>query len=342
MKTLTVRALSSRGVQLALLALAAAVAVAGCRSAADAWQPSAVAREQSEDKLTRALEYAEAAASVEEIRIAGRDIWAITADAALTAHPECASVVGRGSSGYPRAGMGVVEGLNNDSPLPADIEDGYFLRLYGQPSRTYMDKRRIVLLWLRLGAPHDVAAVAAEYIPESDGFVGGPEVEWRRTAEIRVAYCYDSGGVELANFDRAALPPLNSANLADSFLSGEVHARVRWPGEFLCGSEVTADFDTEELDENAPEYSGAAPGSDPTPAMWQALEDQGDNPDDFEVWYVVGPRRVWFASLDDREQDPTIVGRYADLHWLGFNAEGVALWGVETSGVLYRCEDEEE
>ena len=342
MKALTTKALRSRGVHLAMLALAAAAAVAGCRSAADAWQPRAVAWEQSEVRLARALEYAEAASDVEEIRIAGRDIWAIAADAALTAHPECASVVGSGRSGYPRAGMGVVDGLNNDSPLPADIHERYFPRLYGEPSRTYMDKRRIVLLWLLLGAPRDVAAAAVEYIPESDGFAGGPEVEWRRTAEIRVAYCYDKDGEELANFDRAALPPLSSVNLADSSLSDEVHVRVRQPGEFLCASEVTADFSVEGLDENAPEYSGAAPGSEPTPAMWQALEDHRENPDDFEVWYVVGPRRALFASLDDREQDPTIVGRYADLHWLGFNAEGVALWGVETSGVLYRCEDEEE
>ena len=83
------------------------------------------------------------------------------------------------------------------------------------------------------------------------------------------------------------------------------------------------------------------PGSDPTPAMLQALEGRGGGPDDFEVWYVVGPRRAWFASLDDREHDPTVVGRYADLRWLGFDAEGVALWGADTAGVWYRCEDEE-
>ena len=342
MKTLKVKALSSRGVQLAVLALALAVVVTGCRSAADAWEPRAVTWEQSEARLARVVRYAQAAADVSEIAIAGRDIWAIAADAALTAHPKCASVVGSGRSGYPRAGMGVVEGLGNGSPLPADIEDRYSLQLYGEPSRTYMDTRRIVLLWLRLGAPHDVAAVAVEYVPESDSFAGGPEVEWRRTAELRVVYCYDADGVELANFDRAALPPLNSVNLEDSFLSGEVHIRVRQPGEFLCGEEVTADFGVSELDENAPEYSGAAPGSDPTPAMRQALEDQGETPDDFEVWYVVGPRRVWFASLDDREHDPTIVGQYADLRWLGFDAEGVALWGVDTAGAWYRCEDEEE
>ena len=339
MKALVVRALSSRGVYLAALALV--VVVTGCRSAADAWEPRAVSREQAEDRLARALVYANAAPDVSEIVIAGRDIWAVAADAALTVHPKCASVVGDGRSGYPRAGMGVVEGLDDNSPLPASIEDWYFFQIYGEPSRTYMDKRRIVLLWLRLGAPHDVAAVAVEYVPESDSFVGGPEVEWRRTAEIRVSYCYGADGVELANFDRTALPPLSSVNLADSSLSQEVHIRVRQPGEFLCGADVVVDYAAGVLDENAPEYSGAAPGSDPTPEMWQALEDQGENPDDFEVWYVVGPRRVLFASLDDREQDPTIVGQYADVRWLGFDAEGVALWGVDTAGAWYRCEDEE-
>ena len=292
MKALTTKALRSRGVHLAMLALAAAAAVAGCRSAADAWQPRAVAWEQSEVRLARALEYAEAASDVEEIRIAGRDIWAIAADAALTAHPECASVVGSGRSGYPRAGMGVVEGLNNDSPLPANIHERYFPRLYGEPSRTYMDKRRNRAALAAAGrARAMLRRLRSSTFRNRTALPVEPEVEWRRTAEIRVAYCYDKDGEELANFDRAALPPLSSVNLADSSLSDEVHVRVRQPGEFLCASEVMADFSVEGLDENAPEYSGAAPGSEPTPAMWQALEDHRENPDDFEVWYVVGPRR---------------------------------------------------
>lgn len=337
MKTLGVKALRSWRFQLVALAVVA-LAVAGCRSAADAWKPRELPWEQAELELARVLRYAASASGAEEIAIAGRDIWAIAADAALTAHPECASVVGSGRSSYPRGGMEVLEGLDDDSPLPANIDEWYFPRLYGEPSRAYIDKRRIVLLWLRLDAPRDVAAVAVEYIPESDG----SEVRWRRTAEVRVAYCYDADGEELANFDRVSLPPLNLANLGDSSLSDEVNIRVRQPGELLCAAEVTADFDVEGLDDNAPEYSGAAPGSDPTPEMWQALEDQRETPDDFEVWYVVGPRRVLFASIDDRERDPTIVGQYADVLWLGFNAEGVAVWGVDTAGSVYRCEEEEE
>ena len=343
MKPLAIRALRLRGVHLAALAVAAAVVViVGCRSAADAWEPREVSREQAENRLTRVLRYAAAAASVEEIAIAGRDIWAVAADAALTVHPKCASVVGSGSSAYGDAKTNVVRGLGSGSPLPADVTRWQYFDLYGEPSRTYIDERRIVLLWLRLGAPHDVAVIAAEYVPKSDSFAGGAEVDWRRSARIHVSYCYDADGVELANFDRAALPPLSSVNLADSSLSDEVHIRVRQPGEFLCGAEVTPAFDVSGLDENAPEYSGAAPGSDPTPAMLQALEGRGGGPDDFEVWYVVGPRRVLFASVDDREHDPTVVGRYADVHWLGFDAEGAAVWGVETSGVLYHCEDEDE
>ena len=323
-----------------LTLLLIALAVAGCRSAVDAWEPRAVAWEQSEAELARVLEDAEAAAGVEEIKIAGRDIWAIAADAALTVHPECASVAGSGRSSYARVEMGVVEGLGDDSPLPADIEDWYFFQIYGEPSRAYIDKRRIVLLWLRLGAPRDVAAVAAEYVPESDGFAGGPEVEWRRTAEVRVSYCYDADGKELANFDRAALPPLDLSTLDGHSAFDEISVRVRQPGESLCGESMEPGFDVTGLDPNAPEFSGVAAGADPTPAILDALRGAGQDPDDFELWYVNATRAL-FASLDDRQQHPaeSEVGQVAQVVWLGFNAERVPVWGVEFAGGWYLCDE---
>ena len=321
-----------------LTLLLIALAVAGCRSAVDAWEPRAVAWEQSEAELARVLEDAEAAAGVEEIKIEGRDIWAIAADAALTVHPECASVAGSGRSSYARVEMGVVEGLGDDSPLPADIEDWYFFQIYGEPSRAYIDKRRIVLLWLQLGASRDVAAVAAEYVPESDGFAGGPEVEWRRTAEVRVSYCYDADGEELANFDRAALPRLDLSTLDGHSALDEVSVRVRQPGEALCGESMEAALDVTGLDRNAPEFSGLAAGSDPTPAILDALRGAGQDPDDFELWYL-NARRALFASLDDREQHSTEVGQVAQVVWLGFNADRVPIWGVEFAGGWYLCDE---
>ena len=326
--------MAARMLTIALIALA--IAAGGC--GIGDWEPREVPRDQSEAELARVLEDAEAAAGVEEIKIEGRDIWAIAADAALTVHPECASVAGSGRSSYARVEMGVVEGLGDDSPLPVDIEDWYFFQIYGEPSRAYIDKRRIVLLWLQLGAPRDVAAVAAEYVPESDGFAGGPEVEWRRTAEVRVSYCYDADGEELANFDRAALPRLDLSTLDGHSAFDEIRVRVRQPGEVLCGESMEAALDVTGLDRNAPDYSGLAAGADPTPAILDALRGAGQDPDDFELWYV-NARRALFASLDDREQDSTEVGQVAQVTWLGFNAERIPVWGVEFAGGWYLCDE---
>ena len=323
-----------------LIMLGLLIAVtAGCRSAADAWEPREVSREQSEAELTRVLERAEAAADGSAIAIAGRDIWTVAADAALTVHPECVSVVGDGTSSYADAGMGVIAEFEADPHLPADADNWLHVRSYGEPSRAYIDKRRVVLLWLRPGIPHDFAVVATEYVPESGSAADGPEVEWKRTAEIRVSYCYDATGSELANFDRAALPPLDLSNLDGHSAFHEVWLRVRQPGEFLCGESSQPGFDVDGLDENAPEYSGVAEGSDPTPEMLQALEYGGGDSSDFELWYV-SARRALFVSLDDREHDPTDVARVVHLWWLGFDAEGIPVWGPEFSGVWYRCDDE--
>lgn len=322
-----------------LAALLLIAAVGGCRSAADAWEPREVSREQSEAELERVLERAEAAADGSAIAIAGRDIWAVAADAALTVHPECVSVVGGGKSSYTDAGMGVIKEFDADPRLPVDADDWLHVRSYGEPSRAYIDKRRVVLLWLRPGIPHDFAVVATEYVPESDSAVDGPEVEWRRTAEIQVSYCYDAAGDELANFDRADLPPLDLASLDGHSAFEEVWLRVRQPGEFLCGESAQPGFDVEGLDENAPEYSGVAEGSDPAPEMLRVLQFGGRDSDDFELWYV-SARRALFVSLDDREHGPTDVARVVHLWWLGFDAEGVPVWGPEFSGVWYRCDDE--
>lgn len=330
------RLVTARRIFAALLLI---VAVGGCRSAADAWEPREVSREQSEAELERVLERAEAAADGSEIAIAGRDIWAVAADAALTVHPECVSVVGDGKSSYVDAGMGVVEEFDADPRLPIDADNWLHVRSYGEPSRAYIDKRRVVLLWLRPGIPHDFVVVATEYVPESNSAVDGPEVEWKRTAEIQVSYCYDVADDELANFDRADLPPLDLSSLDGHSALQEVWLRARQPGEFLCGAIMQPDLDVEGLDENAPEYSGVAEGSDPTPAMLRVLQFEGRDSDDFELWYV-SARRALFVSLDDREQGPTDVARVVHLWWLGFDAEGVPVWGPEFSGVWYRCDDE--
>ena len=323
----------------ALVIVALALAVCGC---ATVWEPRKVSREQSEAELNLALEDAEAAVDAAEIEIAGRDIWAVAADAVLTAHPGCASVVGSGWSSYERAGMGVIEGLDNSSPLPADIADGNYVEWYGDPDRVHIDEQRIVLLWLLPERQYYPVMVVAEFVPESDGLAGGPEVGWDRTARIAVSSCYDAAGEELAHFDRAALPPLDLSKLdGESAMTG-VSLRVFRPGE--CGEiqEVTATFEWGVLDENAPEYSGVAEGSDPTPAMLRALEDEGGDPDDFELWYVVSPRRALFASLDDREPGSTLLGQVAELVWLGFNEDRVPIWGAETSASAYLTDCERE
>lgn len=319
--------------------VAIVLAAAACGST---WEPRDAAWEDGEAVLTEALNDGEPAADISEIKIAGRDIWAIAADAVLTAHPDCVSVVGSGKSSYKPTEMGVVEGLDGDSPPPAEIADGYYVRLYGDPARTYVSERRIVQLWLLPQRQSRPVMVAAEFVPRSDGAAGGPDVDWRRTAEVRAGYCYDAAGEELANFDRAALPPLDLSRLGDDSAMTEIALRVRLPGEELCGESVTTDYEWGLLDENPPEYSGAAPGSEPTPKMLDALRDTGKEPDDFELRHVVSSRRVLFASLDDRGQGSNVVGRAAEVIWLGFDADDVAVWGVETSDELYLCDEESE
>ena len=333
---------STLGMRLAAIwaAILVAIALAGA-ACGPTWEPRDVGWEDGETVLTEALEDAEPVADLSELKIAGRDLWAIAADAVLSAHPNCVSVAGRGRSSYEPTEMGIVKGLNNDSPPPADIADGYFVWLYGDPDRTYLSERRIVLLWLLPQRQYRPVMVAAEFVPKSDGDVGGPDVEWRRAAEVRAAYCYDAAGEELANFDRAALPPLDLSGLDAESASTEVGLRVRRPGEALCGESVTTDYEWGLLDENPPDYSGAAPGSDPTPEMLDALRDDGEEPDDFELWYVT-PRRVLFASLDDRGQGSNVLGKVADVIWLGFDDAGVAVWGVETSDWLSLCDEEWE
>ena len=323
----------------ALVIVALALAVCGC---ATVWEPRKVSWEQSEAELNLALEEAEAAVDAAEIEIAGRDIWAVAADAVLTAHPGCASVGGSGGSSYERAGMGVVEGLDNSSPLPADIADGYYVGLYGDPDRVHIDEQRIVLLWLLPERQYYPVMVATEYVPESDGLAGGPEVGWDRTARIAVSSCYDAAGEELAHFDRAALPPLDLSTLDGEGAMTGVSLRVFRLGE--CGEiqEVISDFEGGLLDENAPEYSGVAAGSDPTPAMLEALADGGGDADDFELWYVVSARRAVFASLDDREPGSTLLGQVAELVWLGFNEDRIPIWGAEISAGAYLTDCERE
>lgn len=321
-----------------LAAILVAIALAGA-ACGPTWEPRTVAWEDGETVLTEALEDAEPVADFSELKIAGRDIWAIAADAVLTAHPDCVSVTGRGRSSYEPAEMGIVKGLDNDSPPPADIADGYFVWLYGDPDRTYLSERRIVQLWLLPQRQSRPVMVAAEFVPKSDGDAGDPEIDWRRAAEVHAGYCYDAAGEELANFDRAALPPLDLSGLDVESASTEIGLRVRRPGEALCGESVTTDYEWGLLDENPPDYSGAAPGSDPTPEMLDALRDTGKEPDDFELSYVLGPRRVLFASLDDRRRGSTVIGKAADVIWLGFDADGVAVWGVETSDVLHLCDE---
>lgn len=317
---------------LAIALIALAIAAGGC--GVGDWEPREVPREQSEAELARVLGDAEAAAGPSEIAIAGRDIWAIAADAALTAHPDCASVDGDGQSSYSRAELGVVEGLDSSSPLPSGIAASFYFGLYGDPDRTYIDEQRVVLLWLRPEPPRDVAVIAAEFAPEVDG----PEVDWRRTASVDIWYCYDADGKELANFDRAALPALDLSSVDGYSAYDEVSVRVRQPGELLCGESMEAALDVTGLDRNAPEYSGVAAGSDPTPAILDALRSAGQDPDDFELWYVTATRAL-FASLDDREQHSTEVGQVAQVIWLGFNAERVPIWGVEFAGGWYLCDE---
>ena len=283
--------------------VAIVLAAAACGST---WEPRDAAWEDGEAVLTEALDDGEPAADISEIEIAGRDIWAIAADAVLTAHPDCVSVVGSGKSSYKPAEMGVVEGLDGDSPPPAEIADGYYVRLYGDPDRTYVSERRIVQLWLLPQRQSRPVMVAAEFVPRSDGVAGGPDVDWRRAAEVRAAYCYDAAGEE------------------------------------LCGASVTTDYEWGLLDENPPAYSGAAAGSEPTPEMLDALRDTGKEPDDFELRHVVSSRLVLFASLDDRGQGSNVLGGTAEVIWLGFDADGVAVWGVETSDMLYLCDEESE
>ena len=320
----------------AAILVAIALTAAACGSG---WEPRNVAREEAEAVLTEALKEAEAAAELSEIKIAGRDIWTIAADAVLTAHPDCVSVVGSGRSSYQPAEMGIVRGLNSDSPPPPDIADGYYVGLYGDPDRTHISERRVVQLWLLPQRQSRPVMVAAEFVSRSESEAGDPDVEWRRAAEVQAAYCYDAAGEELANFDRAALPPLDLSGLDAQSVLTEIALRVRRPGEELCGAGVTTDYEWGLLDENPPDYSGAAPGSDPMPEMLDALRDTGKEPDDFELWYVVGPRRVLFASLDDRGQSSDVIGKAVDVIWLGFDADGVAVWGVETSDALYLCDE---
>ena len=323
----------------ALVIVALALAVCGC---ATVWEPRKVSREQSEAELNLALEEAEAALDAAAIEIAGRDIWAVAADAVLTAHPGCASVGGSGWSSYERAGMGVIEGLGDSSPLPADIAEGYDVGWYGEPDRVHIDGQRIVLLWLLPERQYYPVMAAAEYVPEADGFADGNEAGWDRTADVYVSSCYDAAGEELAHFDRAALPPMDLSTLDGEGAMTGVSLRVFRLGE--CGEiqEVISDFEWGVLDENAPEYSGVAEGSDPTPAMLRALEDEGGDPDDFELWYVVSPRRALFASLDDREPGSTLLGRVVELVWLGFNEDRVPIWGAETSASAYLTDCERE
>ena len=323
----------------ALVIVALALVLCGC---ATVWEPRKVSREQSEAELNLALEDAAAAVDAAAIEIAGRDIWAVAADAVLTAHSGCASVGGSGWSSYERAGMGVVEGLDNSSPLPADIADGNYVEWYGDPDRVHIDEQRIVLLWLLPERQYYPVMVAAEFVPESDGLAGGPEVGWDRTARIDVSYCYDAVGEELAHFDRAALPPLDLSTLDGEAAMTGVSLRVFRPGE--CGEiqEVISDFEGGLLDENAPEYSGVAAGSDPTPAMLEALEDGGGDADDFELWYVVSERRAVFASVDDREPGSTLLGRVVELVWLGFDEDRVPIWGAEIRSGAYLTDCERE
>lgn len=276
-----------------------------------------MAWEDGETVLTEALEDAEPVADLSELKIAGRDIWAIAADAVLTAHADCVSVTGSGRASYEPAEMGIVKGLDNDSPPPADIADGYFVWLYGDPDRTYLSERRIVQLWLLPQRQSRPVMVAAEFVPKSDGDVGDPDIDWRRAAEVHAGYCYDTAGEELANFDRAALPPLDLSGLDVESASTEIGLRVRRPGEALCGESVTTDYEWGLLD---------------------ALRDSREEPDDFELWYVT-PRRALFASLDDRGQGSNVLGKVADVIWLGFDDDGVAVWGVETSDVMYLCDE---
>lgn len=311
-----------------------ALTAAACGSSD--WDRRVVSWEQAEAELTRLLGDAEPAAHVAEIEIGARDIWAVTADAVLTVHPDCASMTMGGRSSYRRAGMGVVKGLGVGSLLPADVSRFSHPDWYGDPSRAQIGERRIVLLWLRPGNPHDVAAVAMEFVPESDGSVDDPEIQWRRTAEITVGYCYDATGAELPNFDRSALPPLDLSGLDGHAASDAVTLRVRRPGEIMCGASWIADIDSTGFDENAPEYSGVAPGSDPTPAILQALRDSREEPDDFELWYV-DTRRAIFASLDDREQGGDVLGQVVEVQWLGFDADGAPTWVVESAGSVFEC-----
>ena len=314
-----------------------ALTLAACRSGPFG-ELREVEREQAEAVLTEALRDAEPAADVSEIKIAGRDIWAVAADLVLTAHPDCASVVGSGSSSYEPTEMGAVEGLDNDSPLPAEIAEAWYVWLYGDPDRAHISEQRIVLLWLlpeRLSYP---VAVATEYVPRTGD---ESEFDWRRTAEVEAAYCYDAAGEELANFDRDALPPLDLSKLDGHSALDEVALRVRLPGDELCQSDWEAALDTTGLDPNPPDYSGLAEGSDPTPEILLALESGSDDADDFELWYV-NAHRALFVSLDDRDRHPTVLGQAVHVLWLGYDAEGVPVWGAEFGGALYLCDEEED
>ena len=135
--------------------------------------------EQVEAVLTEALRDAQPAADVSEIKIAGRDIWAVAADLVLTAHPACVSVFAVGSASYDPAEMGVVEGLDDDSPLPEAIAQSDTVELWGDPDRTYVNEQRIVQLWLlpqRLGYRRYLL-FASEFVPKSDGVAGAADVE---------------------------------------------------------------------------------------------------------------------------------------------------------------------
>ena len=314
-----------------------ALTLAACRSGPFG-ELREVEREQAEAVLTEALRDAEPAADVSEIKIAGRDIWAVAAEAVLTAHPACVSVFAVGSASYDPAEMGVVEGLGDDSPLPDAIAQSDIVELWGDPDRTYVNEQRIVQLWLlpqRLGYLRYLL-FASEFVPKSDGVAGAADVEWREAAEVTVVNCYDAAGEELPNFDRAALPPLDLSQLDIFRAVTEVALRVSLPGEELCQSGEGSAFEWGVLDENPPEYSGVVTGSDPTPEMLDALRRSGEEPDNFELWYVT-PRFARFASLDDREQGSTVFGRVAEVAWLGFDAEGTPVWGRVSRSWLSLC-----
>ena len=149
--------------------------------------------------------------------------------------------------------------------------------------------------------------------------------------------CGDSTASQ-PQINQDALEQLDLASMNGYEVANALLTIVEWPGEELCGEEWEAGlFIEDDWDQNYPEASGLADGSEPTPEILQAVRDSGEDPALFEIWHVNAYRAI-FLSLDDFTEETSVLAQVTQVLWLGFDPEGTPHWGADLGSALVRCQ----